>query len=222
MSENTEKKYDKTIVFCVLGESLSHNFLRSWTEIVGYCLMNNIKPTLSSHKHNTFVSKTYVLSPSSETNTPFSGNVDYDYIIYIKNTSLVNAEIIKKMIEQDLDVLSCLSTNNYNLRDTNYIEHFDLNDVKTNNYKYGKNEDVNKLLQGDSESSLLKVDYFDFNVVCVKRGVFEKMKLPWFNYEETVRDITGDIYFCNKCKENNIDLFVDLKLIVSNEKNIVC
>ena len=76
--------YDKTIVFCVVGESLSHNFLRSWTEIVGYCLLNNIKPILSSHRHNTFVSKSYVLSPDIETNSPFSGNVDYDYIIYIK------------------------------------------------------------------------------------------------------------------------------------------
>jgi len=227
---DTEKKYDKTIVFCVLGESLSHNFLRSWTEIVGYCLLNNIKPTLSSHKYNTFVSKTFVLSANSETNTPFSGKVDYDYIIYIKNTSLVNAETIKKMIDQELDILSCLAPNNFNLRETNYIEHFELSDIEKNIYKYGQIEDVNKLLhklQEDAKpdsppSSLLKVDYFDFNVVCIKKGVLEKMKLPWFNYEESLRDITGDIYFCDKCKKNGIDLYVDLNLVVNNEKKIVC
>ena len=227
-TENT--KYDKTIVFCIVGESFSHNFLRVWTEIAGYCLMNNIKPVVSSHKHNTFVSKTYVLSTTSETNTPFSGKVDYDYIIYIKNTNLVTAEIIKKMIEQDLDILSCLASNNYNLRETNYIEHFELSDVESNNHKYGKFEDVNKLLRELHEdvkpettpSTLLKVDYFDFNVVCIKKGVLEKMKLPWFNYEESVRDITGDIYFCDKCKKNGIDLYVDLTLVVNNEKHVVC
>ena len=47
------------------------------------------------------------------------------------------------------------------------------------------------------------------------------MKLPWFNYEEQVNDITGDMYFCNKCKENDIDLYVDLKLAVNSEKNVI-
>ena len=79
----------KTIVFCVLGETLSHNFMRSWTEIVGYCLMNNIKPVLSSHKHNTSVSKTSVLSINIEDNAPFSNKLEYDYIIYVKSTLLL-------------------------------------------------------------------------------------------------------------------------------------
>ena len=77
------------------------------------------------------------------------------------------------MIEHELDVLSCLTLNNFNLRQTNYIEDFDLSKVNTNNYQYGKFEDVNDLLEkaekqeDSSPSSLLKVSYFDFNVVCI-------------------------------------------------------
>lgn len=225
-----DKKYAKTIVFCIIGETISHNFMRSWTEIVGYCLMNNIKPVLSSHKHNTFVSKTSVLSMSLDENVPFSNKLDYDYIIYVKSSCLINVEIVKKMMDHELDVLSCLSSNNFNLRQTNYIEEFELSNVDINKYEYGKFEDANELLKkseeqdisSSSSSSLLKVSYFDFNVVCIKKGVFEKMKLPWFNYEKKVNDITGDMYFCNKCKEHDIELYVDLKLVVNSEKNVIC
>ena len=226
--ETTEKTAEKIIVFCVIGETISHNFMRLWTEIVGHCLMNNIKPVLSTHKHNTFVSKTSVLSIDIQENAPFSNKLEYDYIIFMKTNYLIDMNVIKKMINHDLDVLSCLTSNNFNLQQTNYIEEFDLSKVNTNKYEYGKIQDVNELLknadtqEGTETSSLLKVDYFDFNVVCIKKGVLEKMKLPWFNYDETVNDITGDIYFCNKCKENNIDLFVDLKLAVNSEKNVIC
>lgn len=218
----TTKTSEKIIVFCVIGETISHNFMRSWTEIVGHCLMNNIKPVLSTHKHNTFVSKTSVLSIDIQENAPFSNKLEYDYIIFMKTNCLINMNDVKKMIDYDLDVLSCLAPNNFNLQQTNYIEKFDLSKVNTNKYEYGKMQDVDELLKNAESSSLLKVDYFDFNVVCIKKGVLEKMKLPWFNYDETVNDITGDIYFCNKCKENNIDLFVDLKLAVNSEKNVIC
>ena len=78
----------------VLGETVTSDFLRLWTEIVGYCLMNKIKPVLSNAKTSMFNSKLGVLSPSSELNVPFGGKQDYDYIIYVKNGCLPTVNMI--------------------------------------------------------------------------------------------------------------------------------
>jgi hypothetical protein len=74
----------------------------------------------------------------------------------------------------------------------------------------------------EKPSSLVKVNHIDFSVVCIKKGVFEKLKFPWFNYEGSVNDVTGDVYFCNKCKDANIDIYVDLQLLVNCERNVIC
>lgn len=238
------KQFEKTIVFCVLGETITSDFLRLWTEIVGYCLMNKIKPVLSNAKTSMFNSKLGVLSPSSELNVPFGGKQDYDYIIYVKNSCLPTVNMIVKMIEQDLDILSCLTSNERSLKHTNYIENFDLNNANGSSQEYCKFDDIRDLMNKIQEyetsiidasgnlkenieniekpSSLVKVNHIDFSVVCIKKGVFEKLKFPWFNYEGSVNDVTGDVYFCNKCKEANIDIYVDLQLLVNCERNVIC
>ena len=70
-------------------------------------------------------------------------------------------------------------------------------------------------------SSLVKVDYVDFHVMSIRKGVFEKMTMPWFSYEDTTKDITGDIMFCDKCKKSGVDIYVDLNLFVNCEKHII-
>lgn len=238
------KQFEKTIIFCVLGDTVSSDFLRLWTEIVGYCLMNKIKPVLSTAKTTMFNSKMGVLSANSELNAPFGGKQDYDYIIYLKNSCLLTVNMIVNMIEQELDILSCLTSNERSLKHTNYIEKFDLNLTNDSSQEYCKFDEIqelmNKLQQYESSirdasgnlkenieniekpSSLVKVNHIDFSVVCIKKGVFEKLKFPWFNYESSVNDVTGDVYFCNKCKEANIDIYVDVSLLVNCEKNVIC
>ena len=174
ITKTSEKTSEKIIVFCVIGETISHNFMRSWTEIVGHCLTNNIKPVLSTHKHNTFVSKTSVLSIDIQENAPFSNKLEYDYIIFMKTNYLIDMNVIKKMINHDLDVLSCLTSNNFNLQQTNYIEKFDLSKVNTNKYEYGKMQDVDELLKNAESSSLLKVDYLISMLYVLRRVCLKK------------------------------------------------
>jgi len=235
--------FEKQIVFCLLGKTFSSDFLRTWTEIVGYCLMNKIKPILSSAKSTEFNSKMSALSISGDINAPFGGKLDYDYIIYVKNDCLPSVSTVIEMIRHDLDVVSCLTTNERSLKHTNYIEDFELSSIKQNHYNYCKFEDIRDMMKNindyeasirdasgnlleniDNEkpSSLVKVNHVDFAVVCVKKGVFEKLKLPWFNYEETSNDITGDIYFCNKCKEADVSIYVDVNLIANCERSVIC
>ena len=235
---NTEK-FSKTVVFCVTGKEYSPEFMKSWTEIVAYCLMNNIKPILSINELNYFTSKMQLVQSNSEINVPFNDNIQYDYIIFMNSSCLVNSNIVKELIAHELDIVSCLTFNKNSLEQSNYLEKFDLNNSTTASYSYDNMERPNQMLKEYKEyldsktdisdndvkdeepSTLLKVDHVDFTVVCIKKGVFEKLPLPWFNFEQKTNDLTGEVYFCNKCKAAGIDIHVDVKLRASSVKSVI-
>ena len=47
MKEQGSIKKPLTIVFCLPGSDFSGRFLECWTELVSFCLQNNIRPILS-------------------------------------------------------------------------------------------------------------------------------------------------------------------------------
>ena len=51
-----------TIVFCLPGETFSHHFLKSWSELLMYCITHQIRPIISSHQSS---------------NVHFVRNIDY-------------------------------------------------------------------------------------------------------------------------------------------------
>jgi len=234
---------EKTIVFCILGETVTSEFLRCWTEIVGYCIINKIRPLLATAKTDSFYSKMSVLSVNDEVNVPFGGKLDYDYIIYVAKDFLLSQTLVVELIKQDLDIISCLSTNERSLKHTNYIVNFDLNNQIERSQEYRKFEEIEDMMitikeydgnindvsgnlkenNGSIEkpSSLVKVNHVDFSIICIKKGVFEKLQMPWFNYEEKTNNISGDVYFCNKCKEAGLDIHVDLRLFADYEKRMI-
>tara|TARA_Y100000389_G_scaffold178371_1_gene191509 strand:+ start:25493 stop:26143 length:651 start_codon:yes stop_codon:yes gene_type:complete len=210
-------EYEKTIIFCVIGDKIEHQFLRSWTEIVGYCIINKIKPVLSTRNVDNFVSKTQLLMPTSETNAPFGNKIEYDYVIFISTSAICSIDSLKSILGLNKDIVSGFSLNKTNLEKTNYIVNFDHNNGENNNYD--EVENAKRLLNNDKK--LIKVDYVDFNLVCIKSGVLEQIKLPWFNYDGKTNDITGEVYFCNKCKENGIDILVNLETFIPCEKKLI-
>ncbi len=224
-TEISDEKYEKTFVFCLLNEhNISCNFMMVWTEIVGYCLMKKIKPLLTTIKSDNFVSRMNILNPSSEKNIPFQG-ANYDKIIFISTKTICNNfAAFEKLISSPEDVVSALTTNKMGLENTNYIEHMDLSDETKKSFDYALIESAKsklKTLKETNESTLLKVDFVNISFLAINKGVFEKMGIPWFNYNPKTNDISGDVHFCNKCKENGIDIFVDLECYVTSEKNII-
>lgn len=220
-----DHKYEKTIVFCLLGDqNISCNFIKIWTEIVGYCIMNNIKPVLSTVNTDSFVHRMGALIPSAETGKPFEGTLDYDKIVFISSKTFCTIEVLKKLISTDKDVLSALCTNKMSLENTNYIEDLDLNDETKKSFDYALLEDAKKKskeAKDAGESTLLKVNFVNFSLLSVNKGVLEKLGLPWFNYDPKTNDMSGDVYFSHKCKELGVDIFVDLDCFVSSEKNVI-
>ena len=98
-------KYEKTVVFCLLGDqNISCNFIKIWTEIVGYCMMNNIKPILSTINTDNFVHRMGALVPSSENGQPFDGTLNYDKIVFISSKIFCTIEVLKNLISTNKDV----------------------------------------------------------------------------------------------------------------------
>ena len=57
---------------------------------------------------------------------------------------------------------------------------------------------------------LEKIDRLGFGSVLIKRSVFEKLKYPWFSFDE--HHHTEDLYFCDIARENGYDIWVDFDL----------
>jgi hypothetical protein len=47
-----QAKPDVRVVFCIPGSSFSGKFLECWTNLVAWCLKNNIQPILSCRQPN--------------------------------------------------------------------------------------------------------------------------------------------------------------------------
>ena len=90
--------------------------------------------------------------------------------------------------------------------------------------QYGTFEFLHKR---DIKTRLLpfKVEYVGFGFLLFKKGVFEKLKYPWF--EPTYLEIKGcedfsmeDVTLCLKLKKIEIDVYVHPEVVVGHEKRI--
>jgi hypothetical protein len=61
-------------------------------------------------------------------------------------------------------------------------------------------------------NKLRQVDILGTGFMMVKREVFEKLERPWFQCYEKGGNAREDIYFCLKCKEAGIPIYIDTGL----------
>lgn len=212
---------ETTIVFCVFGENITSDFLRSWSELFGYCLKNNIKPILSNTniKTNIFTSKLNCLLGEPVNSVPFQGKIDYDYILFLNSSSVFSINNFISLVNSDKNIVSGVSTNTTNLNLCNFIENIDLKDNewhKKTNFASLEELDAHK-----KNNNLLKVDYIDINFMLIKKNVMEKLKYPWFQMNTQTGDISGDLHFMLLCKENNIDVYVLLDTAIGIQRRLV-
>ena len=98
-----------------------------------------------------------------------------------------------------------------------FFENIDYNTQQ--NYEYATRESMKQHLEQDTEC--LQTDYNDFNYTLIRKGVFEQIKFPWFNADNTISNMNGELFFFKRCIEMNIDTFVHLKVVIGLENNIV-
>ena len=202
---------NKVIAVCILGKTFSDAFLRCWTEFLGYCLTHNIRPLLANIcESSLFIHKNQCLMcdvTKGAEQVPLNGEMDYDYILWLSGScSFDSSKLIPRFFEMDHDIVSASSISSVNMKTMNFIKDIDFSV-----------EEAKEMIHNDQLE--VKVDFVDVKCMLMKKGVLEKIQYPWFTGDPT--NLSGDVVFCQKCKTNGLDIYVDLKLPIRNETKLL-
>ena len=212
------------IVFCLPGNNFSGKFLDSWSETLAYCFANGIQPILSrKESSNVYYVRSMCLGADvnrGETQKPFNGQLDYDYLMWIDSDIIYHPQQIQKLINHNQDIVSgiymmsggrCFAT----------VKDWDEEFFKQNGYfKFLSPEDLK------DQKSLLEVAYTGMGFILVKKGVFESLTYPWFKpLEKRIGNMcdftTEDVSFALRAREQGYKIFIDPSIRVGHEKKIV-
>lgn len=212
------------VIFCLPGKSFSGKFLECWTNLVAYCLSNNIQPILSRREScNIYYVRNMCLGADvsrGKNQKPFNGQTDYDYIMWIDSDIVFTPQQFQRLLNHNKEIVSGI----YMMDDGKHFatckewdeEYF----KKHTHFQFLSPKDI----QG--KEVLLKVVYTGMGFMLVKKDVFESMKYPWFMpIKKEIGDMVDftmeDVAFCLKAKEMGFEIFVDPTVRVGHEKKII-
>lgn len=213
-----------TVVFCFPGNCFSGLFLQGWTQILLFCIQNNIRPILSIHySNNIFFVRNMCLGGNvtrGKSQKPFDGKVDYDYLMWIDSDIVFNPGQFAAILNHQADIVSGLYLMEGG-RNFATVKDWDEEYFKKNGFfRFLSPADIQKA------EGLMEVTYTGMGFMLVKKGVFEAMEYPWF--EPKKHEIGGmadysseDVGFCLKAREKGFKVMADPKAIVGHEKKIV-
>ena len=219
------KQKPLNVVFCVPGNKFSRNFLTCWTNLVGFCYLNNINPMLSSaYNSNVYYVRNLCLRADErfgKDQPPFQGKIDYDYIMWIDSDMVFKPEDFTALINMKVDI----ATGIYKMADGELYSTVKIcNDeyfLKNGHYEFL----TDKLLE--KEEDVFEVDYNGLGWMLVKRGVYENLDYPWFrpsweNIGKDIRTFTSeDVGFCRQAIKAGYRIYANKKIIIGHEKSCI-
>jgi GT2 family glycosyltransferase len=145
---------------------------------------------------------------------PFSGQVDYDWLIWIDSDQVWGPEDIAQLIsnpEHKVVVGPILMYDNEHFNVSTYDE------VKYDKRRWLTRDDFNM------DGERFTTPECGMGFMGVQKGVFEQLEYPWFftmphDEEEVLWFEAEDGSFCNRVTELGIDIWVDPKIKVGHEK----
>jgi len=153
--------------------------------------------------------------------SPGKGQYTYDKLFMIDSDILWNPEQFLRLYASDKDAISGIY---FDSQGADAMVHREKND-----FKPLKREEI-ELLQQLNEP--VEVYGVGLGFMCVKSGVFESLKRPWFGLGKVIQEVDGvtyelplgeDLYFCDRIAENGHKVYVDPNIIVGHMKsNVVC
>ena len=153
--------------------------------------------------------------------SPGKGQYTYDKLFMIDSDILWNPEQFLRLYASDKDAISGIY---FDSQGADAMVHREKND-----FKPLKREEI-ELLQQLNEP--VEVYGVGLGFMCVKSGVFESLKRPWFGLGKVIQEVDGvtyelplgeDLYFCERVAENGHKVYVDPNIIVGHMKsNVVC
>jgi len=185
---------------------------------ISWIYQNESSPIVSNAREATITGSTSleVFNPS-----PGKGQYTYDKIFMIDSDIVWNPEQFLKFLQSDKDIISGVY---YESTGSNSTVH-----LKKDSYRPLSREEIKQL---QKENSLVEVYGLGLGFVCVKSGVFESLKRPWFKLGSITQEIDGveyhipvgeDLFFCERVSDKNYKVYVDPNVVVGHVKrNIVC
>lgn len=239
------------VVFCLPGKSYSNNFLVAWSETLVELQAHNIHYYISNkYSSNVFFVRNMCLGGSVLSGIDqqvFDGRIDYDYIFWIDSD----------MVFKSTDVLRLIATMETN-KELNILSGMYLMEGGSNFATVDKgNFDYKLFVENDGvfpfmnfisvickKEQIFEAEYTGFGFICIRKGVFEKCKYPWFRPYTFAFDIevtredeededekkkivsivdycSEDVGFCRMVQGLGFKVHVDPKIIVGHEKTHV-
>lgn len=213
------------IIFCIPGNSFSRNFLLAWTELIASMQRHGHQILLSTnYDANIYYARLKCLGVDvlrGIDQKPFNGEIDYDFLMWIDSDVIFKPEDILKLINYNLDIVSGC----YIMRDNvNYPIVEDLN------YDYFLKHSSFQFINKDTlkqKRSLFEAAYVGFGFLCIKKGVFEAMKYPFFEpvrmiINDNIQDYASeDVSWCINIRKLGFKIMVDPTIIVGHEKTLI-
>lgn len=152
---------------------------------------------------------------------PGKGQYTYDKIFCIDSDIVWNPEHFLKLYASEQDVISGVY---YEAQGANAMIHRNKDD-----YAPMTRDEISLLQQLGEPISVYGVG---LGFMCVKQGVFENIKRPWYRIGRVDQEIDGIIYhlplgedldWCERVSQNGHQVYVDPTVVVGHVKsNIVC
>jgi hypothetical protein len=220
---------DKTIIFCLPGNTYSGTFMMSFIELLAYVSsqggMFKVSQQYSSMVNYARCKCAGADVTQGKNQKPFGG-MEYDYMMWIDSDIRFNNEMFQKLVDIDKDIASgwyaqpggASSGGFY----TPVVETMDDEFFKKHgSYEFLTTEDMSK------KTEPLTVDYIGFGWVLIKQGVFESIEYPWFapklmHIDKNIQDVCSeDVAFCHDAKDAGFKIWMDPTCRVGHEKTLV-
>lgn len=232
MSDTIVKK-NPLVVFCIPGRSFSGRFLTCWTNLISECMKLNIS-IMVSNQYSSMVhfARSKCLGgdvSKGADQKPFQGQVNYDFLVWIDSDIVFSPEQIFNLIESPHDVTCGL----YMMEDMQHfavVKKWDIEYFKKHStFRFLTTKDVD-LHKSISKLKYMEVSYAGMGFMCIKKGVIEKLKYPWFfrgvetieveNGTTMVEMCSEDVAFCKNLQDVGVKVMLDTTIRVGHEKTI--
>ncbi len=218
----------KKIIFCLPGPSFSREFVQNWSDTISALSRLGFEIQASfAYDPNVFYARTKCLvcdTRRGRDQAPFDGKIDYDYLFWIDSDVLFTAEQIVRLINHDVDIVSgCyLMHNNQHYPIVETMD--DARFLENGHYDFWSREDLKKKQE---QGGLIEVCYVGFGFMCIKKGVFETLKYPFFAprkikfaNSEVEEWASEDVSWCLNVRDLGYKVLIDPHVQVAHQKLI--
>ena len=220
------------LILCVPGNKFSGKFFQSYSHLLIHCMTNGINLDIQQmFSSNVYHTRECMVAMTVLTDTkniaPYGGK-DYDYALWIDSDQVFSPEHLEVLIsrmeaDKSLDVVGAAikvhSGNEYAFGwfDEKLLE--EKNELKRMTVK-----------EMEGKKALIEVDYLGLAFTLVRKGVFEKLKFPWFEglpysvvpqAKNKVGMMGEDLSWCWRSREAGIKFHIDPLCQVGHEKDTV-